>query len=146
MIAHHALVLNLHQPPNNLQDMLNEGNWEAQEILFALDRIPRSLWGYEDVGRVHLSLSGTLLETLSDPAFQERVYGTVDCGSMLWHFQNQDLFEILGTGYYHPVLPLIPEADRPGAPAALVEHRPPRLLAAALSRGSGRPRWDSPWS
>ena len=112
MIAHHALVLNLHQPPNNLQELLNDGNWEAKEILFALDRIPRSLWGYEDVGRVHLSLSGTLLETLTDPEFQQRVYGDVDCGSMLWHFQNQDLFEILGTGYYHPVLPLIPEADR----------------------------------
>jgi len=112
MTAHHALVLNLHQPPNNLQDLLNDGNWEATEILYALDRIPRSLWGYEDVARVHLSLSGTLLETLNDPEFQQRVYGTVDCGSMLWHFQNQDLFEILGTGFYHPVLPLIPEADR----------------------------------
>jgi alpha-amylase/alpha-mannosidase (GH57 family) len=112
MIANHALVLNLHQPPNNLQDLLNDGNWEATEILYALDRIPRSLWGYEDVARVHLSLSGTLLETLKDPEFQQRVYGTVDCGAMLWHFQNQELFEILGTGYYHPVLPLIPEADR----------------------------------
>ena len=113
MIAHHALVLNLHQPPGNLQEMLDSGNWEAQEILYALDRIPRSLWGYEDIARVHLSLSGTLLETLTDPGFQERVYGIVDCGSMLWHLQNQDLFEILGTGYYHPVLPLIPEEDRP---------------------------------
>lgn len=112
MTAHHALVLNLHQPPNNLQDLLNAGNWEATEILYALDRIPRSLWGYEDVGRVHLSVSGTLLETLTDPEFQQRVYGIVDCGSMLWHFQNQALFEILGTGFYHPVLPLIPEADR----------------------------------
>jgi len=113
MIAHHALVLNLHQPPGNLQEMLDNGNWEANEILYALDRISRSLWGYEDVARVHLSLSGTLLETLSDPSFQERVYGIVDCGAMLWHFQNQDLFEILGTGYYHPVLPLIPASDRP---------------------------------
>ena len=113
MIAHHALVLNLHQPPGNLQDMLDKGDWEAHEILYALDRIPRSLWGYEDIARVHLSLSGTLLETLTDPGFQERVYGVVDCGSMLWHLQNQDLFEILGTGYYHPVLPLIPEEDRP---------------------------------
>lgn len=113
MIAHHALVLNLHQPAGNLQAMLDEGSWEAREILYALDRIPRSLWGYEDLARVHLSLSGTLLETLSDPAFQERVYGTVDCGALLWQFQNQDLFEILGTGYYHPVLPLIPESDRP---------------------------------
>jgi len=113
MIAHHALVLNLHQPSENLQELLDAGSWEAQEILFALDRIPRSLWGYEDVARVHLSLSGTLLETLKDREFQERVYGIVDCGSMLWHFQNQDLFEILGTGYYHPVFPLIPEPDRP---------------------------------
>lgn len=113
MIAHHALVLNLHQPPGNLQEMLDKGNWEAQEILYALDRIPRSLWGYEDVARVQLSLSGTLVETLANQEFQQRVYGTVDCGSMLWHFQNQDLFELLGTGYYHPVLPLIPEADRP---------------------------------
>ena len=112
MIAHHALVLNLHQPPGNLQYLLEHQTWEAKEILFALDRIPRSLWGHEAVARIHLSLSGTLLETLSDPDFQRRVYGIVDCGSLLWHFQNQDLFEVLGTGYYHPVLPLIPEADR----------------------------------
>jgi alpha-amylase/alpha-mannosidase (GH57 family) len=73
--------------------------------------MPRSLWGYEDVARVHLSLSGTLLETLSSPGFQERVYGIVDVGSMLWHLQNERIFSILGTGYYHPVLPLTPEND-----------------------------------
>ncbi|NEX20841.1 glycoside hydrolase family 57 [Thiorhodococcus mannitoliphagus] len=111
-IAQHALVLNLHQPPGNLQDLLEHRAWEAKEILFALDRIPRSLWGHEDVARVHLSLSGTLLETLADPSFQQQVYGIVDCGALLWHLQNQNLFEIVGTGYYHPVLPLIPEADR----------------------------------
>lgn len=112
MIAHHALVLNLHQPAGNLQAMLDADNWEAREILYALDRIPRSLWGHEDLARVHLSLSGTLLETLSDPAFQTRAHGIVDCGSLLWQLQNQNLIEILGTGYYHPVLPLIPESDR----------------------------------
>ena len=110
MHVHHALVLNLHQPAGNLDYLLEHAEWEAKEILFAMDRIPRSLWDHEDLARVHLSLSGTLLETLSDPQFQERVYGTVDCGAMLWHMQNQNLIEILGTGYYHPVLPLIPEA------------------------------------
>ncbi|HKB59140.1 MAG TPA: hypothetical protein VKC56_03755 [Gallionellaceae bacterium] len=108
-IIHHALVLNLHQPAGNLQSQLAA---ETPEILRALDRIPRTLWGYEDVARVHLSLSGTLLETLRDPEFQGSVYGIVDCGSLLWHFQNLALFRILGTAYYHPVLPLIPEADR----------------------------------
>jgi len=109
---HHALVLNLHQPAGNLQELLDHHPWETQEILHALDRIPRSLWGYEDLARVHLSLSGTLLETLADPDFQRQAYGIVDCGSLLWHFQDLSLFRILGTGYYHPVLPLIPEADR----------------------------------
>lgn len=109
--VYHALVLNLHQPAGNLETLLASNEWEAKEILYALDRIPRSLWGFEETARVHLSLSGTLLETLSNPAFQERVYGIVKCGDLLWHLQNRRLFQILGTGYYHPVLPLIPPAD-----------------------------------
>jgi len=107
----HALVLNLHQPPGNLDLLLDRQPWEAREILEAMDRIPRALWSYEDVGRVHLSLSGTLLETLSSAGFQQRVYGIVDCGSLLWYLQNSRIIRILGTGYYHPVLPLIPQAD-----------------------------------
>jgi alpha-amylase/alpha-mannosidase (GH57 family) len=39
------------------------------------------------------------------------VYGIVDCGSLLWQLQNTGIVDVLGTGYYHPVLPLIPEAD-----------------------------------
>jgi alpha-amylase/alpha-mannosidase (GH57 family) len=108
-----ALVLNLHQPPGNLEHLLEHEEWEAKEILWSMDRISRSLWDRTDVGRVHLSLSGTLLETLTSPGFQERVYGIVDCGSLLWHLQNTSIVEVLGTGYYHPVLPLIPPADWP---------------------------------
>ena len=100
-----ALALNLHQPSGNLEQLLANEEWEAKEILWAMDRIPRSLWGYEDVARVHLALSGTLLETLSSPAFQERVYGIVDCGKLLWHLQNTRIIRVLGTGYYHPVSP-----------------------------------------
>ena len=106
-----GLVLNLHQPAGNLDELLDHNEWEASEILWALDRIARSLWEYEDLGRVHLSLSGTLLETLADPRFQARVYGIVDCGSLLWHLQNARTIDVLGTAYYHPVLPLIPPAD-----------------------------------
>ncbi|WP_423183173.1 hypothetical protein [Arthrobacter sp. NyZ413] len=108
-----ALVLNLHQPAGNLEHLLETDPWAAREILYALDRIPRSLWPYEDIGRVHLSISGTLLETLADPAFQSRVYGMVDCGSLLWHLQNTAIIDVLATGYHHPVLPLIPAHDWP---------------------------------
>ncbi len=108
----HALMLNLHQPAGNLEHLLANHEWEAKEILWALDRMPRALWEYEDVARVHLSLSGTLLETLANPAFQERVFGIVKCGDLLWHLQNRKIFSVVGTGYYHPVLALIPPADR----------------------------------
>jgi hypothetical protein len=107
-----ALVLNLHQPAGNLDHLLASSPWEATQILWALDRIPRSLWRHEQTARVHLAVSGTLLETLADPEFQAQVYGTVDCGSLLWQLQNTGIIDILGTGYYHPVLPLTPEADR----------------------------------
>jgi hypothetical protein len=107
----HALVLNFHQPAGNLEHLLATQEWEAKEILFALDRMPRSVWAYEDIARIHLSLSGTLLETLARPDFQQRVYGIVKCGDLLWHLQNQKVFNILGTGYYHPVMPLIPQDD-----------------------------------
>lgn len=110
--VYHALTLNLHQPPGNLQWLLDNNEWEAKEILWALDRMPRALWGYEDVARVHLAMSGTLLETLIDPAFQERVFGIAKVGDLLWHLQNRKIFDILGTGFYHPVLALIPQADR----------------------------------
>jgi len=109
----HALVLNLHQPAGNLEYLLEHREWEAKEILYALDRIPRFLWQYEGRGRVHLALSGTLLETLSNPEFQARVYGSVDCGGLLWHYQNRRIIDVLGGAYYHPVLPLIPADDRP---------------------------------
>ncbi|MEE9398228.1 MAG: glycoside hydrolase family 57 [Methylococcales bacterium] len=108
----HALVLNLHQPAGNLEELLEQKEWEAREILQAIDKIPRFLWDYEDIGRVHLALSGTLLETLNSIDFQRQVYGIVDCGKLIWHLQNNKIIDILGTGYYHPVLPLIPEADR----------------------------------
>ncbi len=108
---HHALVLNLHQPSGNLDHLLAMNEWECKEILFAYDRMPRSLWSYEDIARVNLTLSGTLLESLADPGFQSRTYGIVDCGTLLWSLQNERIFEIIGTGYYHPVLALIPEAD-----------------------------------
>ena len=107
-----ALVLSLHQPPGNLEHLLDAQEQEAREILWAIDRIPRSLWQYEDIARVHLSLSGSLLETLANPDFQRRVYGIVDCGSLLWYLQNTRVIELLGTGYYHPVLPLIRSIDR----------------------------------
>jgi hypothetical protein len=113
---HHALVLDIHQPSGNLQDLLDtqEKEWEAKEILFAYDRMARVLRANADLARVNVSFSGTLLETLSNPGLQERVYGIVKCGDLLndlQGLQHDGVLEVLGTGYYHPLFALIPETD-----------------------------------
>lgn len=108
---YHALVLNFHQPAGNLEHLLQYNERQAKEILYALDRVPRSLWNYDDIARAQLCLSGTLLETLANPEFQRRVYGIVDCGSLLWYLQNSRIIQILGSAYYHPLLPLTPRLD-----------------------------------
>lgn len=110
---YHALVLNLHQPHGNLEHLLHHNEWETREILFAIDRIPRTLVSFPDVGRVHISMSGTLLETLTDPEFQSKAYNIVDCAALLWNLHHAQAIDVLGTAYYHPVMPLIPPADWP---------------------------------
>jgi alpha-amylase/alpha-mannosidase (GH57 family) len=110
-MLYHALVLNLHQPSANLAHLLAHNASEAREILLAMDRIPRTLRDEQAFGRVHLSLSGTLLETLKDPDFQKQASDIVDCAALLAQFGHEPTIELLGTGYYHPVLPLIPPAD-----------------------------------
>lgn len=108
---YHALVLNLHQPHSNLEHLLTHNPEEAKEILLAMDRIPRSLADYQDIGRLHLALSGTLMETLTHSEFRSRAYGIVDCDALIWQLQNSRNIDMLGTAYYHPIMPLIPPAD-----------------------------------
>ncbi|MDS4029721.1 MAG: glycoside hydrolase family 57 [Candidatus Contendobacter sp.] len=110
-MLYHALVLNLHQPAGNLEHLLAHNAPEARDILLAMDRLPRTLRDEQEFGRVHVSLSGTLLETLSNPEFQNQAGQVVDCATLLAQLGSQRAIELLGTGYYHPVLPLIPPAD-----------------------------------
>ena len=147
-IIHHALMLNFHQPSGNIHDLLLNKEWEAKEILWALDRMPRSLWGYEDVARVHCSFSGTLLETLSDPAFQGRVYGIVKCGDLLWHLQNTSLLRYSGPGItirYFRSFPGRTGRSRGDAGSAWDAICSAVRKAKPASAGSGRRRWASAW-
>ncbi len=108
---YHALVLSLHQPSGNLETLLEGNESEARDILLAMERIPQALAEAGEGGRIQLALSGSLLETLSNPDFQSRVAGILDCESLLGALANSPAIDVLGGGYYHPVLPLIPPAD-----------------------------------
>jgi len=108
--AYHALVLNMHQPPGNIMDLMAKEPWEAKQILYCYDRVLRALSGYEDIAHVHMVFSGTLLEQLADPRVQQHCYGTVKLGDMLWSYRNKAI-EFLATCYFHPVMPLIPRED-----------------------------------
>src|SRR5881392_2088010 len=77
--VYHALGLHLHQPPGNLVALHNSGeSWEAKQILWCYDRPTRMIEGYEDVARLHLSVSGTLLKQLEDPGVRQTFRDVVD--------------------------------------------------------------------
>ncbi|MFP4165397.1 MAG: glycoside hydrolase family 57 [Chitinispirillaceae bacterium] len=108
---HHALGLHLHQPLGNLLALHNsEERWEAKQILWCYDRITRMLEGYEDIARLHISASGTLLKQLEDPAIRETFSDVVDISDFMERFKSSPI-QFVGSGLYHPVYPLIPKED-----------------------------------
>lgn len=108
--VYHALGLHFHQPLGNLIALHNSERWEAKQILWCYDRPIRMLEGYEDVARLHLSWSGTLLKQLEDPGVRETFGDVVNIGEFLDRYRRSNI-EHLGSGLFHPVYPLIPSAD-----------------------------------
>ena len=107
----HALGLHLHQPLGNLVPLHNSGeSWEAKQILWCYDRPTRMLEGYEDVARLHMSFSGTLLKQFEDPGVRQRFADIVNIGEFLDRYRRSNI-EFVGSGLYHPVYPLVPAAD-----------------------------------
>jgi len=101
----------MHQPLGNLRDLHNAGeSWEAKQILWCYDRPTRMLEGYEDVARLHMSFSGTLLKQLEDPAVRETFRDVVNIHDFLDRYKRSNI-EFTGTGLYHPVYPLTPPSD-----------------------------------
>jgi alpha-amylase/alpha-mannosidase (GH57 family) len=109
--VYHAIGLHMHQPPGNLIELHNSNErWEAKQILWCYDRVTRMLEGYQDIGWLHVSFSGTLLKQLEDPGVRETFQDTVDIEDFLSRYRHANI-EYVGSGLYHPVYPLIPEAD-----------------------------------
>jgi 4-alpha-glucanotransferase len=109
--VYHALGLHMHQPLGNLLALHNSDQaWEAKQILWCYDRPTRMLEGYEDVARLHLSFSGTLLKQLEDPGVRQTFRDVVDIEDFLNRYRRSNI-EFLGSGLYHPVYPLTPPAD-----------------------------------
>ncbi len=108
--AFYAVGLNFHQPYWNLCDLHNSAPWEAQQVLLAYARAARHLKQNQPDARLHVAFSGTLLMQLMDPGIQDAFRGVVDLRALLDDFRSSGI-EFLGSGYTHPVFPLIPEAD-----------------------------------
>ena len=109
-----ALALHNHQPVGNFGWVIDEVYRRSYEpLLAALERHPRI--------RLALHYTGPLLDWLAveRPDFLDRLRSLVAAGRI----------ELLGGGYYEPVLASLPEADR------LAQLR---LMADAIERIGGR--------
>lgn len=107
--AYYAIGLNLHQPYGNLLELINNQQWEAKQVVEAYERTPRYVKRNWDA-RLHVDFSGTLLMQLSDPAVQEAFGHTMNLEELMNEFRTSNI-EFLGSGYTHPVFPLVPKND-----------------------------------
>lgn len=98
------MAIHCHQPVGNFGFVFEHAYAKAYDpFLQVLERHPGV--------RLALHYSGCLLDWLADhrPTFLDRVRALVRRGQV----------ELLASGYYEPILPLIPEADRQGQIAAM---------------------------
>jgi alpha-amylase/alpha-mannosidase (GH57 family) len=107
----HALGLHMHQPPGNLQLLIESNEWEAQQIIRCYDRVPRYARRFGDTARIHVGFSGVLLEQFRSPEIVDRYRKFVDIPAMLESYRETKNIELIGMGYYHPIFPLIPRED-----------------------------------
>jgi hypothetical protein len=107
----HALGLHMHQPPDNLKLLIETDAWAAEEIMRCYERTARYALRYAEQGRLHVGFSGILLEQLLDPDIVDRYRHIVDIPQMLDSYARAQNVELVGMGYYHPIFPLIPQAD-----------------------------------
>jgi len=107
----HALGLHMHQPPGNLALLLDADETEAQQILHCYDRATRFAHKYINIAHFHIAFSGTLIEQLRDPKIVDRCRHLLDIPAMLESYRVAKNIELIGTGYQHPVFPLMPKRD-----------------------------------
>lgn len=107
----HALGLHLYQPPGNLRTLLQLDAAEAGRILGCYERLARHAHKYAQVARLHVALSVVLLEQLRDPELIEAFRNLADLPAILEGLRSAPGIELVGTGYRHAPLPLIPPDD-----------------------------------
>ncbi|MFZ2070030.1 MAG: glycoside hydrolase family 57 [Halobacteriota archaeon] len=108
---YHALGLHMHQPPGNIELLLETNNWEAKQIILCYERPLKYAMRYEDVAKIQLGFSGILLEQLCSPEIIEKCAGVLDLKRLMREYPEAEGLEFVGMGYYHPLFPLIPMED-----------------------------------
>jgi len=101
----------MHQPPGNIELLLETNEWEAKQIILCYERPLRYAKRYEDVAKIHLGFSGILLEQLCDPQIIEKFSDVLNLKRMVREYPKAEGIEFVGMGYYHPLFPLIPMED-----------------------------------
>ena len=108
---YHGLGLHMHQPPDNLQLLIETNDWEAKQIILCYQRPLKYARAFPDVARINVGFSGILLEQLQDEEIQKRYASIIDIPQMLEGYAEEENIELIGMGYYHPIFPLIPKED-----------------------------------
>ena len=94
--VYHLLGLHMHQPPGNLEFLIDHYEWEARQIMLCYDRPLKYASHYQDVAHICVGFSGVALEQLQDPKIVARYAGVVDIPKMLDACRSTPNVELVG--------------------------------------------------
>ena len=97
MTTYWAPLLHVYQPPTQDIEILQKINKDCYTPLF-------SLIEKYDNARFSLNINGVLIELFYE-------FGLADTMELLKNLVSENKIEILGTGKFHPILPLIPKKE-----------------------------------
>jgi 4-alpha-glucanotransferase len=111
---HFALVLHMHQPRYNLNGPTYESEMARDVFNQTLHpyTYPAEVLRRDENARITLNFTGSLIEQMNELAsvgFDSRLNGLWD---RYKETRTLGRAEFTGCGYFHPIFPLIPEADR----------------------------------
>jgi len=107
----HALSLHLHRPAGHLLHLLHQDEEALRTLLLCHERVARYAARYAEVARLHLVLSGCLLQQWLEPAFLAASRHLADVPALLETLRGTPNLEFIASGHWHAPLSLIPRRD-----------------------------------
>ena len=109
--VNHAFCFFIHASPHSLLELAENRMGELLSIIYNYQYPLKYVDKYSNSLKIHVGFSGILLEQLLNNEIIKACQKIIDIPKMIAEYGQSKVTELIGTGYSHPIFPLIPKMD-----------------------------------